>query len=132
MAATATPEFGSVVQSIGDNVYPVTDLSVAFDEDIYESLVTITRLNPFTGSSSELVFDTSLNGLGATDIEASETPLGRSGKDEFVVYGKDTEFALARVVTTWNPLVFGDWASGGATGSTWIRTPKRARCRARK
>lgn len=27
--------------------------------------------------------------------------------------GRIPKFALARVVTTWNPLVFGDWASGG-------------------
>ena len=113
-AATTTPEFGSVVQSIGDGVYPVVDLSVAFDDDTSESIVTITRLDPFTGTfSSELVFDTGLNSLGGTDLEASETPLGREGKDEFVIYGKDTEFALARVITVWDPLVFGDWASGG-------------------
>lgn len=113
-AATATPEFGSVVQSISDGIYPVTDVSVAFDDDTYESVVTITRLNPFTGTfSSELVFDTGLNSLGGTDLEASETPLGRDGKDEFVVSGKNTEFALARVITVWSPNVFGDWASGG-------------------
>ena len=106
-AAIEEPDFGIIKQSLGNNVSPVSEVTVAFDDATFESAVTIVRSN-----SSKLVFDTGED-IRAIIIDPSTSLSGREGKDELVWYETDTEIALSRVITTWNPDDLGEWMSGG-------------------
>lgn len=106
-AAIEEPDFGIIKQSLGNNVSPVSEVTVAFDPATFESVVTIVRSN-----SSKLVFDT-VEDISDLVINPSTSLSGREGKDELVWYETDTEIALSRVITTWNPDDLGEWMSGG-------------------
>ena len=106
--AIEEPDFGSVKTSLGNNVSRVSEITIEFDDTTFESVVTIVRSN-----SSKLVFDTSED-ISDIAIDNPSTSLaGREGKDELVWYVTDTEIALSRVVTTWDPDDLGEWVSGG-------------------
>ena len=106
-AAVEKPDFGNIKQTLGNNVSPVSEVTLAFDETTFESVVTVTRSN-----SSQLVFDTTED-ISDIVINPSTSLSGREGKDELVRYETDTEIALARVITAWNPDDLGEWMSGG-------------------
>lgn len=102
-AAIEEPDFGIIKQSLGNNVSPVSEVTVAFDPATFESVVTIVRSN-----SSKLVFDTGED-ISDLVINPSTSLSGREGKDELVWYETGTEIALSRVITTWNPDDLGEW-----------------------
>lgn len=106
-AAIEQPDFGIIKQSLGNNVSSVSEVTVAFDDATFESAVTVVRSN-----SSKLVFDT-VEDISDSIINPSISLSGREGKDEIVWYETDTEIALSRVITTWNPDDLGEWMSGG-------------------
>lgn len=118
MAATADPKFGSVAQSIGDNIAPVSDVTVTLEgrhpggESDFESVVTIVR-----SDSSELVIDTRHEIDDTEFVKPPEVPL--EGHNKLVFYATTDaltsvdELTLARVVTLWNPYDAGEWMSGG-------------------
>lgn len=106
-AAIEKPAFGNIKQSLGNNVSPVSEVAVAFDPATFESVVTIVR-----SDSSNLVFDT-VEDISDIVIDPPASLSGREGKDELVWYETDTEIALSRVITTWNPDDLGEWMTGG-------------------
>ena len=110
-AATTEPEFGSIVQAIG-NIAPVSGITVAFEgsnvggTSDFESVVTIER-----SDASQLVIDTKDDIHHIVIRSTPDIPL--EGYDKLVFRSTVDEITLARVVTLWNAYDVGEWMSGG-------------------